>query len=79
MEGSEHQHRDYGRNQPVFEEATSPLYYSNDGRMQIEKATDGFAILDATKKDVEMFTHQRVIADAFIAGYDYAERLSREA
>lgn len=76
MEGSQHQHLDYGRNQPIFEQSTSPLYASNDGVLQIERTSNpkGFAVVDATDRHVEMFTLKRPIADAFVAGYDYATR-----
>ena len=76
MEGSQHQHLDYGKNQPVFEEITPPLYASNDGVLQIEKTENpkGFAVVDATDRHVELFTLMQPIADAFVAGYDYATR-----
>jgi hypothetical protein len=63
---------------PAFEEATSPLHHSNDGRMEIRKTTNpiGFVVVDTTDQHVEAFTRKGEIADAFIAGYDYARRES---
>lgn len=76
MEGSEHQRMQ--RRGPVFEEVTSPLYLSNDGNLSIENVTDtkphGFAVVDNRDRHVELFTLKREIADAFVAGYDYAAR-----
>ena len=76
MEGSQYQHLPYRG--PVFEETTSPLYASNDGVLQVENEREsrphGFAVVDATDRHVELFTLKREIADAFVAGYDYATR-----
>jgi hypothetical protein len=71
---------------PIFEESTSPLTTSNDGRMHVyrERQTqpNGWAVIDHhdspdQKAHVEAFTLKREVADAFIAGYDYHERLAR--
>jgi len=66
----------------IFEQSTSALYYSNDGRMQVEREREtnpaGYAVVDANDRHVELFTLRREIADAFIAGYDYAQRLAEQ-
>lgn len=66
---------------PPFEQATSPLYQSNDGRLAIhpEPETDGWIVVDTRDSHVELYTRKREIADAFVAGYDYRERLNRGA
>lgn len=67
---------------PTFEDSTSPLVRSNDGRLSIRRETStnphGWVVTDGTDNHVELFTLKREIADAFIAGYDYRERLNRE-
>lgn len=65
---------------PTFEEATSPLYRSNDGRLVIEPVppADGQAVVDTADGHVELSTRRQEIADAFVAGYDYHERVSRD-
>jgi hypothetical protein len=66
---------------PVFERDTSSLTTSNDGRMRIEREREttpnGFVVVDNEDRHVELFTLKSEIADAFVAGYDYRERLSR--
>lgn len=77
----------------MFENDTSPLSRSNDGRLQVDSfmGVEGQSIvlvdtkLDryATTRDLRdlstnLHTQQRVVADAFIAGYDYCERLHRD-
>jgi len=67
----------------IFEETTSPLYYSNDGRLRlVEQNFTGKGKLsiyvlrlhDADGEPVEdvFCTYDRVKADAYIAGYDLA-------
>ena len=60
----------------IFEETTSPLYRSNDGRLALyHGAEDGEELpvyvveLDGT---AVLETRQRVLVDAYIAGYDLA-------
>lgn len=68
-------------NPPSFEAHTSPLVFSNDGNLQIVKQSNppnSFVVADDRDQHVELFTQDRKIADAFVAGYDYAERLHRE-
>lgn len=64
---------------PSFEEHTSALHRSNDGRLHINVATNpkGFTVSDTEDSHVECFTSKRTTADAFVAGYDYRERLDR--
>src|SRR4051812_11654900 len=66
---------------PSFEDHTSPLTRSNDGRLVIAPQSNppkSFTVSDERDKHVELFTQERKIADAFVAGYDYCERLSTE-
>jgi len=65
---------------PIFEDSTSPLTRSNDGRMEVrpERNPKGWTVVDRTDNHVELFTQKREIADAFVAGYDYRERLNHE-
>lgn len=68
---------------PVFERDTSPLGYSNDGRLKIVR-TDrvgvrgGRAVVDTGDDHVEFFTMEQKVADALIAGYDYARHLDEK-
>jgi hypothetical protein len=64
---------------PVFERDTSALVHSNDGRIRADRElnTNGWMVIDRNDDHVELFTMKRTIADAFIAGYDYAERIGR--
>lgn len=59
---------------PIFELATSPLLQSNDGRLLIERhrQTRGFLVIDQADAHVALFTMQRPVADAFVAGWDAA-------
>jgi hypothetical protein len=72
---------------PLFEVTTSTLYYSNDGRLHVVFDGDEFALVllpagtttvDTSKGDEVFRTKLRALADAYIAGYDERERLSRE-
>ena len=57
---------------PIFEDTTSTLYYSNDGRLRLVDFPRQYALeLDG---DEVFRTHERVLVDAYIAGYDLAER-----
>ena len=74
----------------IFEETSSPMYYSNDRRVYVEKTThpdDATIALPRTvwvvKKvesakrgndEVVFATYDRVKVDAYIAGYDEATR-----
>ena len=66
---------------PIFERDTSSLTRSNDGRLVIEREREttpnGFVVVDESDRHVEVFTLKAEIADAYVAGYDYRERLSR--
>lgn len=67
---------------PSFEDHTSPLAFSNDGQLQVVKQSNppkSFVVADERDQHVELFTKERKIADAFIAGYDYCDRLARAA
>ena len=65
-----------------YEVCTSPLPCSNDGRVRVdpvrETTPNGFIVVDSHDNHVELFTIQRAIADAFVAGYDYRDRLNNE-
>lgn len=59
----------------IFEETTSPLVQSNDGRLfSYENRVDGcWDVVDQQAPyEVLLQTHERAIADAYIAGYDLA-------
>lgn len=62
------------RTLPIFEETTSALYYSNDGRLRLDRVLENDSRVYLLRlDDVEvMRTHNRVLADAYIAGYDCA-------
>jgi hypothetical protein len=77
----------------MFENDTSPLYRSNDGRLQVDTYTgvEGRShVLVDTKLDryaetrdlrdisTNLHTQQQIVVDAFIAGYDYCQRLVGE-
>lgn len=67
---------------PSFEDHTSRLHYSNDGHLHVTPQSNppkSFVVSDGRDQHVELFTMERKIADAFVAGYDYAERTFREA
>lgn len=59
---------------PKFEESTSPLTQSNDGRLKVEyvNGMDARAFVLWYAGDIVLHTAERVIADAYIAGYDLA-------
>ncbi len=64
---------------PIFENATSPIYRSNDGRLSIVPLEDGvFTVTDDNEQTVAIYTKRREIADAYVAGYDEHERITRE-
>lgn len=65
---------------PIFEKSQSPLVRSNDGRLTIltDPIERGKAIeyvayyAPKPHYDEEVFrTHNRVMADAYVAGYDF--------
>jgi hypothetical protein len=61
---------------PIFEFATSPLYTSNDGRLKVEQVDDGWGVVDTQIGPGDpwlIYTEQRELADAYIAGYDQAK------
>lgn len=64
--------------QPLaFENATSILYYSNDGRLEVEQRDDDvlnrrYYRLNLDGEFTGFETFDRVKADAYIAGYDLA-------
>ena len=76
----------------IFEETVSALYYSNDGRIYVEKAPHPVGreiaktpsvwlvkqAAESGNDEVIFATYDRVKVDAYIAGYDEAERLGRE-
>lgn len=62
---------------PIFEQSTSPLYRSNDGRLEVHfelKGTGTEYFIKAHGVTVEEVfrTLDRTLADAYIAGYDLA-------
>ena len=72
---------------PIFEQTTSALYYSNDQRLHlvtdpgdgIEPIEYALVLIPAKAETVDLSegievfrTHDRVKADAYIAGYDLA-------
>lgn len=65
---------------PSFEDHTSALTRSNDGRLLISRTSNprGLAVSDRGDTHVELFTQSQIVADSFVAGYDYRERLNRE-
>lgn len=55
----------------AFERSTSPLYQSNDGRLRVEHPNSSdWTVYDRERQEVALFTHSRLLCDAFIAGYD---------
>lgn len=66
----------------IFEDTTSALYFSNDGRLHLTEETaldDAYRTFvirrpDSTGRGEIVFaTRDRVKADAYIAGYDLAQ------
>lgn len=61
---------------PIFERFTSPLYQSNDGRLKISEERrvepTTYSVVDEENGETVLWTHERVLADAFVAGYDLA-------
>jgi len=73
---------------PIFEQTTSPLVHSNDGQLQIIKASHdslpstAWEVVDLREPVGErtvLRTYSRELAWAYIAGYDEAERRVRAA
>jgi len=73
---------------PIFEQTTSPLTRSNDGRLLIIKASHdslpstAWEVIDTkgpAGDRTRLRTYNRPLADAYVAGYDERERLEREA
>lgn len=68
---------------PLFESSTSTLYTSNDGKLRVEHvlAEDEAAFVFVVKRHgaVVLTTGQRIIADAYIAGYDLAMECETES
>lgn len=71
---------------PIFEQTTSPLVRSNDGHLQVIKASHdslpstAWEVIDLRRPSgdrTELRTYNRSLADAFIAGYDHCERIAR--
>lgn len=60
---------------PIFEDSTSVLYYSNDGRLRIGAAGAGEYVLEVDGREV-LRTKTRVLVDAYIAGFDLAVDLA---
>ena len=65
---------------PIFEHTTSPLAQSNDGRLQAIRAgyepdlTPAFEVIDLqlpAGNRTLIRTNNRVLVDAYIAGYDF--------
>lgn len=62
----------------LFEQRTSPLYYSDDTRLDVYEVTADddafrtFQVRYVPTLEVVLTTHERVLADAYIAGYDLA-------
>jgi len=61
----------------IFEESTSPLTRSNDGRLQydltIENDPRVYIVRDTHENEAILLeTYDRVVVDAYIAGYDLA-------
>jgi len=66
----------------IFEETTSPLYHSNDGRLHIAREVDAKrrSVWTVTRRDddeVVFASYDRVKADAYVAGYDEARRTEK--
>jgi hypothetical protein len=70
---------------PIFEQTTSPLTRSNDGRLMIVRASHdrlpstAWEVIDIAPWEAEktkLRTYNRVLADAFVAGYDLAQSRS---
>jgi hypothetical protein len=59
---------------PVFEQSTSPLVQSNDGLVYLRRDAGGYMLTYDPTGETLLFTYQREIADAYIAGYDEARR-----
>ena len=62
----------------IFEDTTSPLYYSNDGKIRYGRHDDVHFVFDADTEEILLETHNRALADAYIAGWDACERFTRE-
>ena len=57
----------------IFEESTSTLYYSNDGRLIYDHSEGPIGTHVVRLDGAEVFaTHDRTKVDAYIAGYDLA-------
>ena len=65
---------------PIFEQTTSPLAQSNDGRLQaIRASNDSLPAVAWEVIDLQLpagnrtliRTYDRVLVDAYIAGYDF--------
>lgn len=57
----------------LFEETTSALYYSNDGRLRYDHSEGPVGEYVLRFDGTEVFrTRDRVKVDAYIAGYDLA-------
>lgn len=65
-------------NHPIFEATTSPLYSSNDQRLRMWTAADvrprAKYTVELDDQTIVLATNKSLIVDAFIAGYDLAER-----
>jgi hypothetical protein len=67
---------------PIFEDTTSRLYHSNDGRLEVttEQSDIGhvLVVIDVEEDEQLIASRSQEIIDAYIAGYDERERLNRE-
>ena len=67
---------------PAFEDSTSPLTRSNDGFLTVDRVEIGPErgwLVTATRNGEEeplLFTYDRCLADAYIAGYDEHDRIT---
>ena len=68
---------------PTFETSTSPLVQSNDGRLELvprryyknhdlSENAEGWFLSDNAAGKLILHTHERIVIDAYIAGYDLA-------
>ena len=64
---------------PIFEETTSRLYTSNDGRLDVttERSDIGhvLVVIDVEEDEQLIASRQQEIIDAYIAGYDQAQAM----
>jgi hypothetical protein len=61
------------RHHLIFEQTTSTLYYSNDGRLRLERVRTNVPYFELSLDGkIVLATENRLVVDAYIAGYDLA-------